>query len=50
MNQLMFEIRDHHIANDIVKLIKNYFIDLEKIIKRLQLIVLKCKKKMNRRI
>ena len=49
MNQLMFEIRDHHIANKIVKLIKKYFINFEKIMKRLQLTVLKCSKK-NRNI
>ena len=47
MNQLMFEIRDHHVANEIVKLIKEYFINFEKIIKRSQLTVLKHKKKMN---
>ena len=44
MNQLMFEIRNHYIANEIVKLIKEYFINFEKIMKRLQLIVLKYKK------
>ena len=50
MNQLMLEIRDHHVADEIVKLIKKYFINFEKIMKRLQLTVLKCKKKMNRNI
>ena len=44
MNQLMFEIKDHHIANEIVKFIKKYFINLEKIIKRLQLTIFKYKK------
>ena len=47
MNQLMFRIRDHHIANEIVKFIKKYFINFEKIIKRLQLTVFKCEKKIN---
>ena len=46
----MLEIRDHHIANEIVKLVKKYFINFEKIMKRLQLTVFKCKKKMNRNI
>ena len=50
MNQLMLEIKDHYIANEIVKLIKKYSINLKKIIKRLQLTVFKCKKKMNRNI
>ena len=50
MNQLMLEIRDHHVANEIVKLVKEYSINFEKIIKRLQLTVLKCKKKVNRGI
>ena len=50
MNRLMFEVKDHHIANEIVKLIKKYFINFEKIIKRLQLTILKCKEKMNRSI
>ena len=50
MNQLIFEIKDHHVANEIVKFIKKYFINLENIIKKLQLTVLKCKKKMNRSI
>ena len=45
MNQLMLEIRNHHVANEIVKLVKKYFINFEKIMKRLQLTVLKCKKK-----
>ena len=46
----MFEIRDHHIANEIVKFIKEYSINFEKIIKRLQLTVFKPKEKMNRDI
>ena len=50
MNQLMFKIRNHHVANEIVKLAKKYFINFEKIMKRLQLTVFKCKKKMNRNI
>ena len=45
MNQLILEIRNYHIANEIVKFIKKYFINFKKIIKRLQLIVLKRKKK-----
>ena len=47
MNQLMLEIRNHHIANEAVKLVKEYSINLEKIIKRLQLTVFKCRKKMS---
>ena len=50
MNQLMLEIRNHHVANEIVKLVKKYFINFEKIMKRLQLTVFKYKKKMNRNI
>ena len=50
MNQLMLKIKDHHVANEIVKLVKKYSINLEKIMKRLQLTVLKCKKKMSRSI
>ena len=50
MNQLMLEIKDHHVANEAVKLVKKYSINFEKIMKRLQLTVLKCKKKMNRNI
>ena len=46
----MLKIKDHHIANEIVKLIKKYFINFEKIMKRLQLTILKHKKKMNRNI
>ena len=46
----MLEIRDHHVANEIVKLVKEYSINFEKIIKKLQLTVFKCKKKMNRNI
>ena len=50
MNQLMLEIRNHYVANEIVKLVKEYFINFEKIIKRLQLTIFKCRKKMNRNI
>ena len=50
MNQLMLEIRDHHVANEVVKLVKKYFINSEKIMKRLQLTIFKHKKKMNRDI
>ena len=46
----MLEIRNHHVANETVKLVKKYFINFEKIMKRLQLTVFKCKKKMNRNI
>ena len=47
MNQLMLEVKNHHVANEIVKLIKKYFNNLEKIMKKLQLTVLKYKEKMN---
>ena len=50
MNQLILEIKNHHVANEVVKLIKKDIINFEKIIKRLQLTVLECKKKMNRNI
>ena len=50
MNQLMLEIRNHHIADEAVKLIKKYFINFKKIMKRLQLTVFKYKEKMNRSI
>ena len=50
MNQLMLKIRNYHIANKTVKLVKKYFINFEKIIKKLQLTVLKCRKKVNRNI
>ena len=50
MNQLMLEIKDHHVANETVKLIKEYSINFEKIMKRLQLIVLRRRKKINRNI
>ena len=50
MNQLMLEVRNHHIANEIVKLVKKYSIDFEKIVKKLQLTIFKCKKKMSRDI
>ena len=45
INQLMLEIENHHVANEIVKFIKKYFINFEKIIKGLQLIVFKYKKR-----
>ena len=48
MNQMIFEIKDHYVTNEIVK-IKKYFINFKKIMKRLQLIVFK-HKKMNRSI
>ena len=50
VNQLMLEIRNHHVANEAVKLVKKYFINFEKIIKRLQLTVFKHKEKMSRDI
>ena len=50
INQLMLEIKNHHVANEIVKFIKEYFINFEKIMKRLQLTVFKYRKKMNRNI
>ena len=50
MNQLMLEIRNHHVADETVKLIKEYSINFEKIIKRLQLTVLRRKEKINRDI
>ena len=50
MNQLMLEIKDHHVANETVKLVKEYSINFEKIMKRLQLTVFKYKEKMNRDI
>ena len=45
MNQLMFEFKDYHIVNEVVKFIKKYFMNFKKIIKRLQLTIFKCKKK-----
>ena len=50
MNHLLLKIRNHHVANEAVKFVKKNFIDFEKIIKRLQLIIFKCRKKMNRSI
>ena len=50
MNQLMLKVKNYHVANKIVKLVKEYFINFEKIMKKLQLTVIKCKKKMNRNI
>ena len=47
MNQLILEIKDHYIANEAVKFIKEYFINFEKIMKRLQLTIFKYRKKMN---
>ena len=46
----MLEIKNHHVANEAVKLVKKYSINFEKIMKRLQLTIFKCKKKMNRSI
>ena len=46
----MFEVRNYHITNETVKLIKKYFTNFEKIMKTLQLTVFKCKKKMNRNV
>ena len=46
----MLEIRNYYVANEIVKLVKKYFINFEKIMKRLQLTIFKYKKKMNRNI
>ena len=46
----MFEIKNHHVANEIVQFIKKYSNNFEKIMKKLQLTVLKRKKKMNRNI
>ena len=47
MNQLMLEIRNHHVANEVVKLVKEYFINFEKIMKKLQLTIFKYIKKKN---
>ena len=49
MNQLMLEVRNHHVADEIIKL-KKYSINFEKIMKRLQLTVFKRRKKMSRSI
>ena len=43
----MLEIKDHYIANEVVKLVKKYFIDFKKIMKRLQLTIFKYKEKMS---
>ena len=50
MNQLILEIKNHHIANETVKFIKKYFINFEKIMIKLQLTIFKRKKKINRNI
>ena len=50
MNQLMLEVRNHHVADEIVKLVKEYSTNSEKIMKRLQLTIFKHRKKMNRGI
>ena len=50
MNLLMLEIKEHHIANEIVKFIKKYFINFEKVIKRLQLTAFRCRRKISRSI
>ena len=46
----MLEVKNHHVANEIVKLVKKYSINLEKIMKRLQLTIFKRKEKMSRGI
>ena len=46
----MLKIKNYYIANEIVKFIKNYSINFEKIIKKLQLTILKCKTKVSRDI
>ena len=46
----MLGIRNYHVANEAVKLVKKYFINFEKIIKRLQLTIFRCKKKVSRSI
>ena len=46
----MLGVKNHHVANEIVKLVKKYSINFEKIMKRLQLTVLKRKKKISRNI
>ena len=50
VNQLILEVKNHYVAKEIVKFIKKYFINFKKIMKRLQLIVLKRRKKMSRNI
>ena len=50
MNQLMLGVRNHHVANKIVKLIKKYFINFKKIMEKLQLTVLRRREKINRDI
>ena len=46
----MFEIKNYHVTNEAVKLVKEYFINFKKIMKKLQLTIFKCKKKMNQGI
>ena len=46
----MLEVRNHYVADEIVKFIKKYFINFEKIMKRLQLTIFKYRKKINRNI
>ena len=46
----MLEVKNHHVADEIVKLVKKYFINLEKIMKRLQLTIFKRRKKVSRSI
>ena len=46
----MLEIKNYHVADETVKLVKKYFINFEKIMKRLQLTVFKCKEKINQDI
>ena len=50
MNQLMLEMKNHHVANEIVKLVKKHSVSFEKIMKKLQLTVFKHKEKVNRNI
>ena len=46
----MLRIKDHHIADEIIKLIKKYFNDFDKIVQRLQLVVLQRREKIDRDI
>ena len=46
----MLEIKDHHVANEAIKLVKKYSINLEKIMKKLQLTVFRRRKKMSQSI
>ena len=46
----MLEVRNPYVANEIIKFIKEYFINLKNISKRLQLTVLNWRKKIDRNI